>query len=93
MTPTSDGSLIPLYCIFIGLAVIAVILRLVARVLTQAYFWWDDFSNLFGFVGCSTRVPDIPRLLTPIQDWLRGIHGRNHLRCVPLPTSPSPAAF
>ncbi|KAK4135983.1 hypothetical protein BT67DRAFT_228426 [Trichocladium antarcticum] len=51
VTPTSDGSLIPLYSIFIGLAVIAVILRLVARVLTQAYFWWDDFSNLFGFIG------------------------------------------
>ncbi len=50
-TPTTDGSLIPLYSVFIGLAVIAVVLRLVARVLTQAYFWWDDLSNLFGFVG------------------------------------------
>ena len=51
VTPTKDESLIPLYSVFIGLAVVAVILRLVARALTQAYFWWDDFSNLFGFVG------------------------------------------
>lgn len=52
ITPTSDGSLIPLYSVFIGLAVLAVILRVVARVLTSAYFWWDDFANLFAFVGC-----------------------------------------
>ncbi|KAL2171352.1 hypothetical protein VTG60DRAFT_2994 [Thermothelomyces hinnuleus] len=49
--PERDNSLIPIYSVFIGLAVIAVALRLVARVLTQAYFWWDDFSNLFGFIG------------------------------------------
>ncbi|KAL2142497.1 hypothetical protein VTI28DRAFT_1099 [Corynascus sepedonium] len=49
--PEGDGSLIPVYLIFIGLAVVAVALRLVARVLTQAYFWWDDFANLFAFVG------------------------------------------
>ncbi|KAL2179630.1 uncharacterized protein P884DRAFT_195225 [Thermothelomyces heterothallicus CBS 202.75] len=47
--PERDNSLIPIYSVFIGLAVVAVALRLVARVLTQAYFWWDDFSNLFGF--------------------------------------------
>lgn len=40
-----------IYSVFIGLAVLAVILRIVARVLTEAYFWWDDFANLFGFVG------------------------------------------
>ncbi|KAL2163847.1 hypothetical protein VTH06DRAFT_5906 [Thermothelomyces fergusii] len=49
--PERDNSLIPIYSVFIGLAVVAVALRLVARVLTQAYFWWDDFSNLFGFIG------------------------------------------
>jgi hypothetical protein len=51
VTPKSDSSLIPIYATFIGLAVIAVILRLFARVLTKAYFWWDDLSNLFGFVS------------------------------------------
>jgi hypothetical protein len=45
-----DDSLIPIYSVFIGLAVLAVILRIVARVITHAYFWWDDFANLFGFV-------------------------------------------
>ncbi|KAH6844588.1 hypothetical protein B0I37DRAFT_165362 [Chaetomium sp. MPI-CAGE-AT-0009] len=50
-SPERDGSLIPVYSVFIGLAVVAVVLRLVARVLTQAYFWWDDFANLFGFIG------------------------------------------
>ncbi|KAK3902174.1 hypothetical protein C8A05DRAFT_15726 [Staphylotrichum tortipilum] len=53
ITPTRDESLIPLYSAFIGLAVVAVILRLAARVLTQAYFWWDDLANLFGFIGCA----------------------------------------
>ncbi|KAL2194232.1 hypothetical protein P885DRAFT_43437 [Corynascus similis CBS 632.67] len=48
--PEGDGSLIPVYLIFIGLAVVAVALRLIARVLTQAYFWWDDFANLFAFL-------------------------------------------
>lgn len=51
VTPTSDGSLIPLYSVFIGLAAIAVTLRIAARVLTRAYFWWDDLANLFGFIG------------------------------------------
>ncbi|KAK3900991.1 hypothetical protein C8A05DRAFT_35351 [Staphylotrichum tortipilum] len=49
--PSSDGSLAVIYSVFIGLAVLAVILRIVARILTQAYFWWDDFANLFGFIG------------------------------------------
>ncbi|KAK3290916.1 uncharacterized protein B0H64DRAFT_49549 [Chaetomium fimeti] len=52
-SPEKDGSLIPIYSVFIGLAVVAVILRLVSRVLTQAYFWWDDFANLFGFIGAA----------------------------------------
>jgi hypothetical protein len=58
-----DSSLIPVYSVFIGLAVVAVFLRLVARVLTHAYFWWDDFANLFGFVcvpqtGCVRLLTD-----------------------------------
>lgn len=46
----TDGSLIPLYSVFIGLAVIAVVLRIFARVLTRAYFWWDDYANFCAFV-------------------------------------------
>lgn len=49
--PERDGTVIPLYSVFIGLAVVAVMLRVVARMLTKAYFWWDDFANLFGFVS------------------------------------------
>lgn len=52
---TTDNTLIPLYLVFIGLAVVAVIIRIIARVVTHAYFWWDDFSNFFGFVG--RRLP------------------------------------
>ncbi|KAK4182156.1 hypothetical protein QBC35DRAFT_194012 [Podospora australis] len=50
-----DGrdTLISPFAVFLGLAVLAVILRLVARVLTQAYFWWDDLFNGFGIIGCA----------------------------------------
>jgi hypothetical protein len=53
----TDGSLIPLYSVFIGLAVVAVVLRIVARILTRAYFWWDDFANLFAFVCSHLQLP------------------------------------
>ncbi|KAK4136034.1 hypothetical protein BT67DRAFT_417944 [Trichocladium antarcticum] len=46
-----DSSIIPIYSVFIALAVVAVALRLIARVLTHAYFWWDDLSNLFAFAS------------------------------------------
>ena len=48
---TTADAMVPIYSVFIGLAVIAVVLRLVARGLTQAYFWWDDLANLLSFVG------------------------------------------
>jgi hypothetical protein len=48
---TTADYMVPIYSVFIGLAVIAVVLRLVARALTQAYFWWDDLANLLSFVG------------------------------------------
>ncbi|KAK4113160.1 hypothetical protein N656DRAFT_646079 [Canariomyces notabilis] len=44
---------VPVYAVFIGLAIVAVILRIIARIVTQAYFWWDDFCNLFGFIGAA----------------------------------------
>ena len=50
MPADSNGYLIPVYSVFIALAVIAVGFRLLARVLTQAYFWWDDLANLLSFV-------------------------------------------
>ncbi|KAL2135256.1 hypothetical protein VTI74DRAFT_9241 [Chaetomium olivicolor] len=46
-----DPSLIPVSYTFIALAVVAVVLRVIARILTHAYFWWDDLANLFGFIG------------------------------------------
>ncbi|KAK4150422.1 repressed by TUP1 protein 5 [Chaetomidium leptoderma] len=49
----TGNSLIPIHCVFIGLAIVAVVLRLLARVLTLAYFWWDDFANLFAFIGAA----------------------------------------
>jgi hypothetical protein len=48
----TDASLIPVYSTFIAFAVVAVVLRLVARVMTQAHFWWDDLANMLSFVRC-----------------------------------------
>ncbi|KAJ4285995.1 hypothetical protein N0V88_008182 [Collariella sp. IMI 366227] len=61
-----DGTLLPIYYTFCGLAVVAVILRVIARVVTHAYFWWDDLANLFGFVGCHV-APELRSLLTESQ--------------------------
>ena len=47
----TDASLIPVYSTFIAFAVVAVVLRLAARIVTQAHFWWDDLANLLSFVG------------------------------------------
>jgi hypothetical protein len=49
-TAEGTGYLIPVYALFCGIAVVAVALRLLARVITQAYFWWDDLANLLSFV-------------------------------------------
>jgi len=45
-----DNSITPVLAIFIGFVGLAVLLRVLARVLTQAYFWWDDLFNLFAMV-------------------------------------------
>lgn len=47
-----NNAIIPVLSVFLGIALFAVILRLLARLLTKAYFWWDDLCNLFAFVGC-----------------------------------------
>jgi len=77
-----DDSLIPIYSVFIGLAVLAVILRIVARVITHAYFWWDDFANLFGFVRCP-GPPEHHSVLTAVQDWLCPVHCHEYQGWVP----------
>jgi hypothetical protein len=71
-----DSSLIPLYSVFLGLAGVAMILRIVARVVTQAYFWWDDFANLFGFV-CGPCLRYTLAADTG-SDWLGDIHCHEH---------------
>ncbi|KAK0611305.1 hypothetical protein B0T14DRAFT_325578 [Immersiella caudata] len=47
-----NNSLKPALLIFISLAGIAVGLRILARILTQAYFWWDDVVNFLAMGGC-----------------------------------------
>ncbi|KAK3343270.1 hypothetical protein B0H65DRAFT_244853 [Neurospora tetraspora] len=47
-----NNTIIPVLAVFLGLALFAVVLRVLARVLTRAYFWWDDLCNLFAFIGC-----------------------------------------
>ncbi|KAK4642208.1 hypothetical protein QC761_507120 [Podospora bellae-mahoneyi] len=48
-----DRTLLPAFSIFLGLAIAAVALRLVARVVTEAWFWWDDLCNFFAIAGCA----------------------------------------
>ncbi|KAK1753711.1 hypothetical protein QBC47DRAFT_415470 [Echria macrotheca] len=47
-----DGEIVPALSVFLGLAGVAVLLRILARVITKAYFWWDDLFNLFAMAGC-----------------------------------------
>ncbi|KAK4195440.1 hypothetical protein QBC40DRAFT_20253 [Triangularia verruculosa] len=48
-----DRTLLPAFSIFLGLAIAAVALRLVARVVTDAWFWWDDLCNFVAIAGCA----------------------------------------
>lgn len=56
-TAEGTGYLIPVYSVFCAIAVIAVALRLLARVVTQAYFWWDDLANCLSFVYLLLHPP------------------------------------
>jgi len=47
-----DDEIVPIFAVFISITLVAVALRVLARVLTKAYFWWDDLCNLFALVGC-----------------------------------------
>ncbi|KAK0713616.1 hypothetical protein B0T26DRAFT_367422 [Lasiosphaeria miniovina] len=49
---TTDHAIIPVVSVFLGLAVVAVVFRILARVLTKAYFWYDDLCNFFGMATC-----------------------------------------
>ncbi|KAK3689706.1 hypothetical protein B0T22DRAFT_177183 [Podospora appendiculata] len=50
--PDNNSQLITIFAVFISLTMLAVALRVLARILTSAYFWWDDLFNLFGLIGC-----------------------------------------
>jgi hypothetical protein len=52
-----DDEIVPALSVFIGLTGPAVVLRVLARVLTAAYFWWDDLCNFIAMVS-------IPPLIT-----------------------------
>lgn len=45
VTPEHNGKTNVTYAVFIGLTGVTVFLRLLARFLTKAYFWWDDLFN------------------------------------------------
>jgi hypothetical protein len=45
-----DDDILPAISVFIGLAAFAVLLRILARILTSAYFWWDDACNFLAMV-------------------------------------------
>ncbi|KAK3314209.1 CFEM domain-containing protein [Apodospora peruviana] len=48
----TDDEIVPVFAAFLSFTLFAVTLRVAARVLTKAYFWWDDFCNLFALAGC-----------------------------------------
>ncbi|KAI1325328.1 hypothetical protein F5Y16DRAFT_423081 [Xylariaceae sp. FL0255] len=48
--PYVNKSFVPVIITFFILALIAVLLRVAARVLSQAKFWYDDYSNFAAFV-------------------------------------------
>ncbi|KAK3319855.1 hypothetical protein B0T19DRAFT_273425 [Cercophora scortea] len=50
--PDNDDEIVTIFAVFISLTMVAVALRVLARILTSAYFWWDDLFNLFGLIGC-----------------------------------------
>ncbi|KAK4160576.1 hypothetical protein QBC43DRAFT_219563 [Cladorrhinum sp. PSN259] len=48
-----DGTLLPTFFTFFGLAIVAVLLRLIARGMTNAYFGWDDLANFCAAASCA----------------------------------------
>jgi hypothetical protein len=85
-TAEGTGYLIPVYAVFCGIAVIAVALRLFARVVTEAYFWWDDLANFLSFVR---TAPDPVRLAenadsTPSPALRCAVYWHEHQRYLPL---------
>ncbi|KAI1112803.1 hypothetical protein F5Y14DRAFT_452648 [Nemania sp. NC0429] len=51
--PYVDMRFVPITIAFFALALIVVLLRAAARVVSQARFWWDDYFNLAAFVTVS----------------------------------------
>ncbi|KAK3989061.1 hypothetical protein QBC44DRAFT_328325 [Cladorrhinum sp. PSN332] len=49
--PKKDNSLIPAFWTFFSLAVLAIVVRVIARLVTNAYFWWDDMAAFLGIAG------------------------------------------
>ncbi|KAK4220704.1 hypothetical protein QBC38DRAFT_525178 [Podospora fimiseda] len=48
-----DGSLLPTFFTFFSLAILAVALRLIARILTSAFLGWDDVANFAAAATCA----------------------------------------
>ncbi|KAK1832996.1 hypothetical protein QBC39DRAFT_347355 [Podospora conica] len=47
-----NNDLTTVFAVFLGLSGFAVLLRIVARIVTQVYFWWDDAFNFLAMGGC-----------------------------------------
>lgn len=48
-----DGALLPTFFALFVLAALAVVLRLIARAVTEAYFGWDDVANFCAAACCA----------------------------------------
>lgn len=51
--PYVDKRFVPVIIAFFTLTLIVVLLRVAARVVSQAHFWYDDYFNIVAFVGHS----------------------------------------
>ncbi|CAH0022097.1 unnamed protein product, partial [Clonostachys rhizophaga] len=51
--PEKDHSFVPIMSAFLALTCLTVILRLLARLVMGARYWWDDLCNILGMI-CTT---------------------------------------
>ncbi|KAI6087773.1 hypothetical protein F4821DRAFT_235181 [Hypoxylon rubiginosum] len=52
IAPTTDYSFIPILIVFLILAGVVVIMRIMTRILMHMPFWWDDWANFAAMLCC-----------------------------------------
>lgn len=55
----TNHDLSTVFAVFLGLSSFAVLLRIVARVVTKVYYWWDDLFCFLAMV-CAAKLSPLP---------------------------------